>query len=137
MNARTSGHRPPARPGPCGNSRLDPVHWRDVAPPEAAQEGPYWMDGALTVQPARQTIPPASQHVQSMQSPTSADATSVITLSARMKPTPGAQLAQVEIAGQPAVVRLQVKAERGGKDQASIVEGWWSSTDLDAVGVVI
>ena len=67
----------PSGPGPCQQLPAHPVQLADVAPPEAAQEGPQSLpsrkrgvDGALTVQPMVPAVPPArNTSASAMQSP--------------------------------------------------------------------
>ena len=94
------------------------------------------MDGALTVPPRVQAVPPVrNASASSMQSPpASAEATSVIIFVARVRPPRG--IAQVE-ALPDQFGQAEMPGQGGGKEQpgighqAAVVEG-----DTDAVGVV-
>ena len=122
-------------PGPCQQLPAHPVQLTDVAPPEAAQEGPQ---GGWRLDRAAQSAgcPPGAQHIGVVNAVAASQRrrNQGHHLVARVRPA--RRTAQVE-ALLDELGQAQVPSQGGGKeqpgivDQAVVVEG-----DTDAVGVV-
>ena len=141
VESEVNGQRPvaagpaPAAQARASNSRLTRSSWRTWPQRKLRRKVPR-VDGALTVPPRVQAVPPVrNTSASSMQSPpASAEATSVIILSPVFA-RPGG-IAQVE-ALPDEFGQAEMPGQGGGKEQpgighqAAVVEG-----DTDAVGVV-
>ena len=124
----------PACQARASNSRLTRSNWRTWPHRKLRRKVPK-VDGALTVPPRVQAVPPVrNTSASSMQSPPArAEATSVINLVARVRPTRG--IAQVQVPVNQ-LGQAQVQGQRGGEDQPSIVDqAVIIEGDVDAVGV--
>ena len=133
----------PSGPGPGQQLPAHPVQLADVAPPEAAQEGAQSLpsrkrgvDGALTVPPRVQAVPPVrNTSASSMQSPPAmAEATRVISLVSGVGPPRRAAQVKVMVNEFP---QAQMPGEGGRQEQTGIGhQAVIVKDDTDTVGVV-
>ena len=124
MNGAAPGPAP-ARPAAGEQLAAEAVELADVAPAEAAQEGPE-VDGAFTVQPSTLAVPPArNAAASSMHSPpASAEAMRVSSFVAGVRPP--RRVTEVAVGE---LLQTEMLGERGREEQprigyqAVVVEG--------------